>query len=67
MWLLVENAGDDSGHVGPFGGLGLELTRTGSGERVEAGAAIVLRLSPLAFDPAPALAYVIETIPIMEI
>jgi len=24
-----ENAGDDSGHVGPFGGLGLELARTG--------------------------------------
>src|SRR3981189_697474 len=52
---LVENAGDDSGHVGPFGGLGLELTRTGSGERVKAGAAIVLRNTPLAFDPAPAL------------
>src|SRR5271165_5064228 len=52
---LVENAGDDSGHVDPFGGLGLELTRTGSGERVKAGAAIVLRLTPLAFDPVPAL------------
>ena len=53
--LLVENAGDDSGHVGPFGGFGLELARTGSGERVKAGAAIVLRLTPFAFDPAPAL------------
>src|SRR4029077_15884164 len=36
-------------------GLGLELTRTGSGERVKAGAAIVLRLTPRAFDPAAAL------------
>ncbi len=52
---MVENAGDDSGHVGQFGGLGLELTRTGSSERVKAGAAIVLRLTPSAFDPAPAL------------
>jgi len=41
--LLAENAGDDRGHVSPFGGFGLELTRAGSGERVKAGAAIVLR------------------------
>src|SRR5215469_13569771 len=53
--LLGENTGDYSGHVGPFGGLGLELARTGSGERVKAGAAIVLRLTPRALDPAPAL------------
>jgi hypothetical protein len=53
--LLVKNAGDDSGHVRPFGGLGLELTLTGSGERVKARTAIVLRLTPLAFDPALAL------------
>src|SRR5207237_7999490 len=53
--LRGENPGDDGGHVGPFGGFGLELTRTGGGERVKAGAAIVLRLTPLAFNPAPAL------------
>jgi hypothetical protein len=52
---LVENTGHNSGHVGPSGGLGFELTRTGGGERVEAGAAIVLRLTPLTFNPATAL------------
>ena len=37
MWLLVENTGDNSGHVGPSGGLALKLTRTSGGERVKAG------------------------------
>jgi hypothetical protein len=53
--LLVKNGGDDSGHIGPFGGLGLELARTGSGERVKAGPPIIFRRTPLPFDPAPVL------------
>jgi len=42
-------------HVGPLGGLGPELAGAGGGERVKAGATIVLRLAPRAFDPTPAL------------
>src|SRR6185312_15961057 len=55
VYLLGENAGDDRSHVSPFGSLGLELARPRGGERVKAGAAIVLRFTPLAFDPASAL------------
>src|ERR1700733_15513754 len=53
--LFVENAGHDSGHVGPLCRFGLELAHASTGERIEAGAAIVFRLAPLAFDPAAML------------
>src|SRR6185437_5472265 len=48
--LLAENAGDHRNHISPFRGLRLELARTGPGERVKAGAAVVLRFTPLAGD-----------------
>ena len=50
-----QDACDDSGHVGPLCRFGLELAHAGAGGPIEAGAAIVFRLAPLAFDPTAVL------------